>query len=293
MEYLMTYGWTILIIAVVLGTMFQLGVFNSSSFATKAQPGSCKVVRPDGPGTATFINLEGICIDQLPQFVGSFDGVGSYANMGAPSILNPSNTPWTRSMWVDEFASPPSNGAYLSTTGWQYNYGYMILVAGSSNCGGCNGNVMVESQEGSGGNRQFTLVSNGIVPPNMWNFIAVTWDSTYYRIYINGALDSASASFAGFVAPSYYNIQFGRGRLWGTNNYQYGFQGLISNVQIYNASFDARQIQTLYAEGIGGAPISLQYLVGWWPLNKNATDYSGNNNNGAATNVIFTSSWTK
>jgi len=42
MEYLMTYGWAILIIAVVLGALFQLGVFNSSSFLGTgciAQPG--------------------------------------------------------------------------------------------------------------------------------------------------------------------------------------------------------------------------------------------------------------
>ncbi|MGC8776999.1 MAG: hypothetical protein ACP5P2_03635, partial [Candidatus Micrarchaeia archaeon] len=33
MEYLMTYGWAILIIAVVLGALFQLGVFNKNSYA--------------------------------------------------------------------------------------------------------------------------------------------------------------------------------------------------------------------------------------------------------------------
>jgi len=32
MEYLMTYGWAILIIAIVLAALFSLGVFNSSSF---------------------------------------------------------------------------------------------------------------------------------------------------------------------------------------------------------------------------------------------------------------------
>jgi len=31
MEYLMTYGWAILIIAVVLGALFELGVFSSAS----------------------------------------------------------------------------------------------------------------------------------------------------------------------------------------------------------------------------------------------------------------------
>jgi hypothetical protein len=42
MEFLMTYGWAILIIAVVLGSLFQLGVFNSASLtgiSCTASPG--------------------------------------------------------------------------------------------------------------------------------------------------------------------------------------------------------------------------------------------------------------
>ena len=43
---------------------------------------------------------------------------------------------------------------------------------------------------------------------------------------------------------------------------------------------------------VGGAPIDLQNLVGWWPLNGNAHDYSGNNNNGQTNgDVTFTNSW--
>ncbi|MGC8888874.1 MAG: hypothetical protein ACP5K3_02820, partial [Candidatus Micrarchaeia archaeon] len=56
-------------------------------------------------------------------------------------------------------------------------------------------------------------------------------------------------------------------------------------------SLSANEIQTLYLEGIGGAPIDLQHLVGWWPLNGDANDYSGNGNNGVPTNVIFVSNW--
>ena len=37
MEYLMTYGWAILIIAVILAAFFELGVFNPYTFAAKAQ----------------------------------------------------------------------------------------------------------------------------------------------------------------------------------------------------------------------------------------------------------------
>ena len=63
MEYLMTYGWAILIIAVVLGALFQLGVFNSTNFAPRSAAGdpagSVKVLQGS-------INLEGICSGEIP-----------------------------------------------------------------------------------------------------------------------------------------------------------------------------------------------------------------------------------
>ena len=80
MEYLMTYGWAILVVARGVGRAWrrQLGVFSSTSLAPRAQPGSCRVFRPNGPGTTTFINLAGISTGQLPQFVGSFNPQSSY-----------------------------------------------------------------------------------------------------------------------------------------------------------------------------------------------------------------------
>ena len=71
------------------------------------------------------------------------------------------------------------------------------------------------------------------------------------------------------------------------------FNGAIADVQIYNASLSANQVQALYLEGMGGAPMKLQNLMGWWPLNGNSGDYSGNNNNGVPTSVAFTSQYGK
>ena len=45
MEYLMTYGWAILIIAVVLGVLFQIGVFSGANLTPKAHAGACQVFR--------------------------------------------------------------------------------------------------------------------------------------------------------------------------------------------------------------------------------------------------------
>ncbi|MDE1822961.1 MAG: hypothetical protein KGH50_01415, partial [Candidatus Micrarchaeota archaeon] len=51
-------------------------------------------------------------------------------------------------------------------------------------------------------------------------------------------------------------------------------------------------VKALYKEGIGGAPIDLQHLIGWWPLNGNANDYSGSNNQGTITGpIVWSASW--
>ena len=61
-------------------------------------------------------------------------------------------------------------------------------------------------------------------------------------------------------------------------------------MQLYNASLSSNQISLLYDEGIGGVPVQLRGLVGWWPLNGNPNDYSGNGNNGRLYNNTFTGS---
>ena len=67
---------------------------------------------------------------------------------------------------------------------------------------------------------------------------------------------------------------------------------MIANVQIYNEALSESQIYALYQEGIGGDPIDLQNLVAWYPLNGNANDYSGNDNNGKVLGTIdYSSTW--
>ena len=95
MEYLMTYGWAILIIAVVLAALFELGVFNPMTFAPKAPPGSCQVVRPEGVGTTNFISLSGECNGELPQYVAQFNGGNSYIqpSQGVLGVAHQAHTP--------------------------------------------------------------------------------------------------------------------------------------------------------------------------------------------------------
>jgi hypothetical protein len=66
MEYLMTYGWAILIIAVVLAVLFSLNVFNAG-----ANLGSSCIGQPGYSCSAASINSGGILTFTLGQGTGS------------------------------------------------------------------------------------------------------------------------------------------------------------------------------------------------------------------------------
>ena len=86
----MTYGWAILIIAIVLVAFFSLNLFNPYTFSPKASPGSCQILRPNGPGSNLFVSAVGptCTTNEIPQYVAQFNGqVGS--NVTLPDISNP------------------------------------------------------------------------------------------------------------------------------------------------------------------------------------------------------------
>jgi len=270
MEYLMTYGWAILIIAVVLGALFQLGVFNPMTFAPKAPPGSCQVFRPNGPGTTSFINLEGVCNGELPQYVGQFNGQNGYITVSAIPGLTYVHT---TVLWINPATVNPSLNLYAIDMGGNNNWIQLYDAQSNGHLGvraGSNGNCYIN------GLYQFNNA-------NTWYFVAVTETNTpVLTIYVNGVLDNSGTACT--TNPSAITIgEYSGGAAF--------FDGQIADIQIYNTSLSANEIQALYLEGIGGAPIRLQNLVGWWPLDGDANDYSGNGNNGVPTNVIFVSNW--
>ncbi|MEM3181399.1 MAG: LamG-like jellyroll fold domain-containing protein [Candidatus Micrarchaeaceae archaeon] len=277
MEYLMTYGWAILIIAVVLGALFSLGVFNSVNFAPKAPPGACQVFRPNGPGTSFDLNLEGVCNGELPEYVASIP-LGDGIAVTGDSLIPLGSSARTITEWI----KVPSIGNYVAAAGW---------IDPSCSVGGAV--FLGESDDIlylSGGSDDFG--SGLIITNNTWYFAAATYPVNGNTLEITLYLDSSNqtGALSGGVP---LNTQSGSVIHMGYNPcYAAGsFTGLLANVQIYNTTLSPSEIQALYLEGIGGAPIDLKNLVGWWPLNGNANDYSGNGNNGVPTNVMFVSNW--
>ena len=286
MEYLMTYGWAILIIAVVLGALFELGVFNPMTFAPKAPPGACQVFRPNGPGTTSFINLEGICTGEIPEYVAQFNGYNSLIPVSLSPTIPLSSVTISGWFYVSGFTSgygqPEwfTNAALFSMVGLQaYPNTY------PSETGATSSSITYFLHNATGATYGCAIYGN---PLNRWYFVTEVVSGTVGTLYVNG-LFSCSFSFIN-PAGTETNLTIG-GFSSSYNGAGDSMDGSLANIQIYNTSLSANDIQALYLEGVGGAPINLQHLVGWWPLNGNANDYSGNDNNGQASNVIYVSNW--
>jgi hypothetical protein len=278
MEYLMTYGWAILIIAVVLGVLFQLGVFSSSSFAVRAPPGSCQVFK-----SSASVSLVGQCAGQLPQYVAKFNqlnGKDTYIYVvNSPSInfLNAANS-ITISAWIypTSYTGHVENQWYMisklnyATAGWWFfltNNGFFEFL--SCNGGNCYGPI-----------------SPNPVPLNQWSHVVGRSNGIASNVFINGVMMSGANSATLLDASG--NLFFD---LAGGATYDYTYNGMIANIQIYNSSLSESDIQALYVKGIGAVPLNPRYIVGWWPLNGNAKDYSGNGNNGVQIGMSYTDQW--
>jgi len=277
MEYLMTYGWAILIIAVVLGALFGLGFFSAANLAPKITGGSCQVYRPDGAGTASFINLVGTCNNELPQYVASFSpGADSQVNVGLQGLPQGDNG---RSVFAWVYFTGNSEPITFSIFGygncpwqdWDFDV-YNGMLGINDACGGT------------------ATRSSLAVPTNTWVFVGVVFRTYASQItfYLNGVAQNQSLS--GFNTGQPINSA-DIGCTFNGAICINSFSGSIANVQVYNTSLSSNEVASLYNGGIGGVPSDLNNLVGWWPLNGNPNDYSGNLNNGNFTNTVYTSSW--
>ncbi|MCL5016760.1 MAG: LamG domain-containing protein [Candidatus Parvarchaeota archaeon] len=364
LEYMMTYGWAILVIVIVAGVLYSLGIFSpSSSLSTTITGFSGLGVTQAGcvnsvnnqilelyvtntvgyPVNITKINTTGNNGIDVSQNIGSILNAGdsavfyvngacnkssSYAGSATITYTEPgqalpgpylssgkiANVPvTTNSNLVGNFnpalssriinSNPKSmpTGDTISIVAWikpinpqsvsTYNY---VFAYGAGYYTGCGTYTTVGLGIQSDMYPVVANWCNDFIPNTGSSFQAGVWNMD--SVVISG--DSAnlyvgSSQTSGTLANGQpANIQTGPLGIGIAGNPPIGwgaFNGSIADVQVYSTALSSQQISYLYSEGLGGAPLSDAGLVGWWPLDGNANDYSGNNNNGAATNVNWVS----
>ena len=355
LEYMMTYGWAILIIVMVAAVLYSMGIFSPSSSVSATITGftglgvtqAACVNSVNNQILALYVsNTVGYTVNvtkinvtgssngiSLSQNVSSLLGAGQSGIFYVNSACNKSSSSYSGSVTItytepgQAFSGPffsngrlsgistknipnsvasfngqastniseiphstfPSGSNALTIVAWVkttqsttypfiFNYGLYGTSEDNAMIGIYSGQVCADFWNQH-------LCASGTVSGGAWDLIAFSYPggSNSATTYVNetGTLNAVNP------VPT---IQTGSGTIAvigsGTNNF---YDGYISDVQLYNTALSTTQMQSLYAEGLGGAPLSNIGLIAWWPLDGNANDYSGNNNNGVAMNVQWAS----
>ncbi len=117
------------------------------------------------------------------------------------------------------------------------------------------------------------------IPLNRWSNIAMTYDGRTFAGYVDGVLAASEQSARGVPAGSsqmYYPLGAADSVNCGSGA---SYSGSMANYQFYNTTLSPLQVSGLYYGGIDSlAARNMTNLDGWWPLNGNGSDYSGNGN---------------
>jgi len=367
LEYMMTYGWAILIIVIVAVILYSMGIFNPSSSISititgfQQTPVSSAICTPKGvlvvsledatgnlinvtavnstvngkvaithpnqlinPGNLARVLILGGCSNisnthfssqikitytepgqQLPGpyvSTGSITGTTSsfVQNTVAEFVVNksqiyiPNSTtmynmwqggPYTFSVWVNLTYDSPSCQHYPCVALLQVEYG---CTSGLQDYMANSSGFWTNELEW---NVTHTSCANGqtsptvFVPFNNWILITGifgynTSSSSYYlTICVDAKCEESpyTLDHPGYQGTGAMSIG------------AYQLSGEIANVQLYDQVLSQNQIKTIFDEGYAGIPPTTNGLIAWLPLDGNANDYSGNNNNGITTKISWVS----
>jgi len=139
MEYLMTYGWAILIIAVVLGALFSLGIFGANTASTACIAGAgylCTslILNSAGNLSFTFGHSTGSTIYNV--------GIGCAAVRNSQGMPSVSSTNQNAIVWLTitgtATAYPAANTGVTPYNGWLSMPNGQTLMFNGIKCYGSN-----------------------------------------------------------------------------------------------------------------------------------------------------------
>lgn len=164
---------------------------------------------------------------------GSFDGVDDAVTISANSDMN-LTTGGSIAAWI-----------YPNSTG-ENSFGRIIDKSSDTSATGgyymaTDANKITVTM--SGGNNCSTATNS--IPYGQWSHVMWTFDSTAWRIYINGKLDPTSCSYTNLPPSTSLGVTIGN-RQGATDR---TFDGLIDDVRVYNYPVTATQAKTIMNEG--------------------------------------------
>ena len=356
LEYMMTYGWAILIIVIVAAGLYSLGIFNPSSSAGTTitgfsglgtpqslcmQDGGLRLQLGNSQGytiNITRINItsngitnsitpnqlispQGTYIFYIPNVCGTSSGSrysftstitytepgqafgGPYSSSGTASgtvssTVLPSYVTYFNGINANFHSYTSQVSSKITFTFWEFFPSQpafpTVLFLNFTNSGWNGPNTLDSYLWGAGGGQPVVNLvlyaenssDKGIANGNFgtqvggWHFISFEATDTWIAFFIDNVMGyNQSTSSPVNVGP--VSLQVGSSG-W-AKIYLY-------NLQIYNSILSTTQLDAFYSAGLGVISTD-SGLSSEWPLNGTAKDFSGNGNNGIASNVVYTSNY--
>ncbi|MEA5510228.1 LamG-like jellyroll fold domain-containing protein [Crocosphaera sp. UHCC 0190] len=216
-----------------------------------------------------------ILTQQNLQSVLSFDGKDDYIDLAKKSVFNVSKN-LTLSAWINvnsnrEWAAIISKIFDTGST----ESGYGILLDGKS---GVYFGLKVPSK-----GIQYLSSGANTVKLNQWHHIACTYDGQTIKIYIDG-VEKASQNLpdSKIDYEPENNLYIG---MYKDDNEAYHYTGKIAEVCVWDKVCTLEEIKQNMNHRLTGKEAG---LIGYWPLNGNASDQTANNNSGAINGANWT-----
>ncbi|MEY8848782.1 choice-of-anchor D domain-containing protein [Psychroserpens sp. XS_ASV72] len=257
-----------------------------------------RVMTSDGNGNLEteydFDNTKYITFGYAPQIEVErsiyFDGAVDYVDMEDALDLNPSE--FTISAWIKRDAADTGTKSIVSKrdTGFTQGYDFRILN---------DNRIQIFWKNGS----NQSLASTTSIPDDEWHHVAVIYDGTTVRIYIDGIEDSTANRTAPVdTTESFYIAAAGKG------SPTQHFRGNIDEVRVWDIALSVDQMRFIMNQEIEDnssfvsgkvlpttitknevATIPWSDLAGYYPMSvytyTNTEDASGNGNQGALRNL--------
>jgi len=179
----------------------------------------------------------------------SFDGSGDYVNVSTSTSLN-ATTGLTMAAWFKTSDLVNGQSIMTKTIAGAYNTQYQMLLS--------NGLILPQVFKAT---TTYQAASNVAVANNTWTYAQATYDGTTLRLYVNGVLQSTTATV---TAPT--DGGAGVTYIGAFDPSTYIFRGKIDEPKIYNYALNAtertadyQQFQPVPAYPTGGMTIAATY----------------------------------
>jgi len=225
----------------------------------------------------TWVNTAPLAIEQrnVADMDGSTDGILVANSADFDGIA----TSMTVEAWVNFDRDTGANQTIAAKYGTSDARAFSLFAANDTGDGNAFKLATNISPDGTNGAAFGDLWGDTVLEADTWYHVAMTYDGSFVRMYVNGQLD-AEVAYSSGVDVNTAPVGLGA-------SYQVGvtpsnvLDGQLANAAIWTRALTPAELRHDMAEGM---PDDGTGIVGLWPLTEGngavATDVSGNGNNG-------------